>query len=558
MSIEDVDYLLEHSVENSIVIFVDSKNRDMQAYPTPSSYVVDFSDHPIKNVYGMEILDATIPATAYTIDEYTCGIGFTQIFNTPGVPLYDTTNSTSFATNIALLQLSNGFNDLFTARASANLFICTNRTNYLTIKAENTNIINTNNAVFYVGQVPIVFDGLYTVTVDNTTFMINDEYVYNKWVESTDILTRESDMSFNYISSSQTLVYIEFMYVLDNVATNYVSMFKTIATFNTDNDPFYDFYLCNTYLSIINGSYTSEFLMSTLQSMFNGDTSATPPVYYNSFPYHISSNDPTTVFAPNIRVAFSDHPTNGTSSITQVVTFTSSCEYQFFFDMEKTTANFILGFSEYANSAASKHTSSDMKELLSLAFTTPLEYTTFSYRDNLRMFMSLTETNSIYPRIISPGVINLESVRYLILRCPEIESHMLGSYANFKYAPGIGLFKLTSSNSLMNLRFDFVNITRKPFHPIGKLAKLSLTFEQKNGELYDFKGVDHVLLLSIKYYSPKNITRVPRSILNPYYNPNILEYQLQQYNSNKSTNQKQKQKPFDIEDVIREQKQYMK
>jgi len=506
----------------------------------------------------MEILDATIPATAYTIDEYTCGIGFTQIFNTPGVPLFDLTNNTSFATNIALVQHCDAFDQLFTERASANLFICTDRQRYLNKSAENTNVINTNNAVFYVGQVPIESSGLYTLTIGLVTITINDEYVYNKWqeYEQNPFVKEELTMAFHILSST-TLLYFEFMYVLDNTAAEYVSMFKVIADTNPDTDPFYDLYLCNTYLSIANGSYTSDFLMTVLQSMFNGDIASTPPLYYNSFPYHITNNDPTTIFAPNIRVAFSDHPTNGSSSITQVITWTSSCDYQFFFDMEKTTANFILGFSEYASSSTAKHTSADMRELSSLA--TPPQYTTFSYRDNLRLFMSCTDYSQ--PRIISPGVINLESVRYLILRCPEIESHLLGSYTNFKYAPGIGLFKLTSSNSLMNLRFDFVNITRKPFHPIGKLGKLSLTFEQKNGDLYDFKGVDHVLLLSIKYYSPKNILRVPRSILNPYYNPNILEYQLRQYHREPDDVVNKKKPSQDtstsIEDVIREQKQYM-
>lgn len=131
---------------------------------------------------------------------------------------------------------------------------------------------------------------------------------------------------------------------------------------------------------------------------------------------------------------------------------------------------------------------------------------------------------------------------------------MLGSYANFKYAPGIGLFKLTSSNSLMNLRFDFVNIVRKPFHPIGKLGKLTLAFENPDTSLYDFKGVDHVLMISIKYYAPKNITRVPKSVLNPQYLPNILEYQLKQYKDGSLA--RRLREKYSLEEVVQEQKKY--
>ena len=158
----------------------------------------------------------------------------------------------------------------------------------------------------------------------------------------------------------------------------------------------------------------------------------------------------------------------------------------------------------------------------------------------------------------SPGILNLENARYIILRCPEIESHLLGTYMNFKYSPGIGLFKLSDSNTLLNLRFDFLNIIRKPFHPIGKLPKLTLSFERNDGTLYDFKGVDHVLLISIKYYDPKNVTRLSTSVLNPYYVPDILQYQLNEntHKTNEENTLRQKSDK-EIDSIIQEQRKYM-
>ena len=68
MSIEDIEYLYKNSVKDNVVIFVDSSKRNKLTYPDPNSYTIDF-DEPFKFVYGIEILDASIPRTMYQIDE---------------------------------------------------------------------------------------------------------------------------------------------------------------------------------------------------------------------------------------------------------------------------------------------------------------------------------------------------------------------------------------------------------------------------------------------------------------------------------------------------------
>lgn len=533
MSIEDISHLLSNSDENSLVIFVDSKNRDFIAHPKPSSYVVNF-DMPVKNVFGIEILDATIPATAYTIDENSCKIGFTQVFNTNGVVIYDKTNPTSFLTNIALLAHCPDFSNLHLASNAANLFICTDKANYDSMGSYDATLrLSSANGIFLVQQVPIVIDnGAYTLVIDGQSIMVDDEFIYNQYV-AWDKTT--SNWSFAIISPT-LLCYFEYKYCLDPVALTYIEQFAS--------SPPYDLYLCNSYIEIVKGNYTSDFLVLSLQKTFTLNSQ-------NQFLSAIQG----VLEAGNVNVvpAYSDNPLNGESTITQLIAWSSPCTYPFIFDMEKTTARTALGFSEYAVAEASNMTSSALTSPND-AIITSYGYMTFPFGSNMRMFMSIMKTtDSQYLK--SPGVVNIESARYLILRCPELESHLLGSYANFKYAPGMGLFKLTSSNSLMNLRFDFVNITRKPFHPIGKLSKLTIRFEQQDGSLYDFKGVDHVLLISIKYYAPKNIMQVPRSSLNPYYLPDILEYQLKQYNDT-STRQKLKNNQRSIESVIQEQQRF--
>ena len=67
MSIEDVQYLKNNSIKQSYTFLVDSKDRDRVIYPNPNEYVITFST-PFKNVIGLEVIDASIPRTMYSID----------------------------------------------------------------------------------------------------------------------------------------------------------------------------------------------------------------------------------------------------------------------------------------------------------------------------------------------------------------------------------------------------------------------------------------------------------------------------------------------------------
>ena len=70
MSIEDVDYMKQNSIKENYTFIVDSKFRNQEEYPNPNHYVVNF-DMPFKNVFGIEILDVSVPKTMYNIDNDT-------------------------------------------------------------------------------------------------------------------------------------------------------------------------------------------------------------------------------------------------------------------------------------------------------------------------------------------------------------------------------------------------------------------------------------------------------------------------------------------------------
>ena len=125
--------------------------------------------------------------------------------------------------------------------------------------------------------------------------------------------------------------------------------------------------------------------------------------------------------------------------------------------------------------------------------------------------------------IITPGIVALVGERFAVLRCPEIEDHLYGSF-KVERTPGLALFKLAIVG-FSEERYDFVTVKYKEFHPIGRLPRVTIKFENRDGLPYDFKGVNHHLLIAVKYFTPNHPIEFGNSILNPNYNPNIIEYE---------------------------------
>jgi hypothetical protein len=511
MSIEDVEHLLKNSEQSSLSIFIDSKMRNMLAYPTPSKYVLDF-DEPIKHVFGLEMIDVTIPVTEYTIDTSSCTLAISQIFLVSGVALEEfvlaerTDTYATYATlnEISMMKMCSGipmFLYFLSEPADANFFVCRDRWLYDSMTDVITDEV-TSNMIIYIKKI-LISDLLIYEHAD-----VNEKYESD---------TRSgSDWQIEmYDSFSTFIIYSEWKYCLDDAAETYAKLYQT------DDVP-YDVFLCNKYMSVDVGNYDSTALLAKLKNKLF----AAPN---NRFATAADSMS-------GIMCNFTDNPDPGTNTATQTIYFQSA--RPFWFDMQKSTLRAIIGFSQYATVTSS-------------------QYSTFRFRpENYQIFMSIEYANGTH-KVIAPGLVNIENARYVILRCPEIENHMLGSYASFKYTPGLGLLKMAEANTMMNLRFDFVNIARRPFHPIGKLSRLTFSFEKPDGTLYDFKGIDHLMLLSLKYYSPKNMHTFDQSSLNPYYIPDMIKYQTDKNEAISKGKGKGTMGGKNLEDLLIEQQKYM-
>ena len=74
----------------------------------------------------------------------------------------------------------------------------------------------------------------------------------------------------------------------------------------------------------------------------------------------------------------------------------------------------------------------------------------------------------------------------------------------------------------------------RDFHPIGKLSSIDFRFETLDNNLYDFKGINHHFLLNVKFLTPIQNRDKVDYVLNPNYNPNLIEYKKTQYEKHES------------------------
>lgn len=464
--IEDVEYLKAHSEQDSTIIYIDSAERDRQFYPNPEEYTVTF-DQPFKLVTGFDVLDASIPTTMWNVDRYNGTLAITAC----------TVPSSTYNK----LLVESYFDEIKDCTSFATLFERSHingelNENFIVVVTEeyynSQNILASENVTpYYVYIRREQIDTPIKLAPKNLdldavyTFMYRNVKYYVDLQEADLIAILEQnsfDIQLNG-NSLYNLVYFEQV----NVRVNF---YDTII--NTEN---YVIKVSNYYKQISLGNYD----LTSLRTELN-----------------------------NVWSAFDDLGFEATSL------------------PDRKQGKYLLRSTGFVliNAAIGNLVGQIGFDILPVAMEQVL-YRPMTIGSNSKIFTGVYQGDSLTYTVNAPGIVNLLGYRYLILRCKEMEDHLLGSYAYIKSTPGIGLFKLASAyNDVTHLRFDFVNLVRKPFHPIGKMTKLSFRFETKEGELYDFKGVNHQMLFVIKYLVPTQKVHFNKSILNPNYDPNYMEY----------------------------------
>ena len=137
--------------------------------------------------------------------------------------------------------------------------------------------------------------------------------------------------------------------------------------------------------------------------------------------------------------------------------------------------------------------------------------------------VGLQVSPSIY-QLTSPGLVDLTGERYINIRCPQIEDYMFKSRAYEQH--NIGMAKIDLGVfGYSDTRFDFSSLPPRRFHPIGRVTRLTFQFQRPDGKLYNFYGIDHTMILSMRYLIvDESKTQSTIKLLNPSYDPYLQRY----------------------------------
>lgn len=462
---DDIDHLKENSQHDSTYIYVDSSKRDKQFYPFPGEYTITFAQ-PFKNVYGFELLDGAVPNTMYNIDAHNNDMYLTSM--KPGVNINNDTVISYFNELKATQIFTNNF-----GVGDETFFIVGNTTQtspWLTATIDPDEILD--SSYYLVTRNIIINPGI--IAYNN---QIDEEYYIFTWMNNS--------------------------YCIPNTADNLLIITLLGA---------------NNFFLKINTNFTYDLTYFT----FNRITSS---MY--------SAIDSTLLYLTRIANYHKYLPIGNTDVIT-IISDLNTLWSPFDIGVETTTLvpskggklRFTCNYPFLINSLIGGLCENIGFNINPSAYNDNTCFIPSSINDNLQLFLSVYDQPNSRWIITSPGLINLLGERFIILRIPELEDHIYGSYSYIDFTPGIGMFKMGSnSGDITNVRFDYTTVVRKPFHPIGKLNKITLRWETKDGTMYDFKGVNHQILFTVKTYSPNSKNKIfKNSIINPNYDPDLMKY----------------------------------
>ena len=516
----DVQHLREIGEIEDYPIFIDSSLRDKVAYPTPSEYEIVF-DIPFTNVVSLDLLDSSIPNSQGVVDIH--NNLFSMSYRTRGT---DGTIGKTIIEHLEILGESKTFREIF------------------------NDAVTPRRSFKYVGQyadfenADEVEGSIYTTIYDRSvalteispsdailgtsgTILPLGRFGSKKEVKNQFYISRNgSTYKWRYATGSTEYILPTFE---DGVTKALVSLV------NGEGRTLY--YFCDAVDLLETPLHdVTRVIFGTGSAVLEGHCHyEVSETYYNSISTFVHE-----VISENIFLEIGDHDVNtlylsltnnrrrgvpiyayegldetavlDIFSVEDDIDFTKDRRYKFtsrdffFFDMRKSTANEVLGFSEFAKTSQS-------------------EYEKMNFADNKFLFGAKNNGPSDFV-MITPGVINTFGERFITLRCPQLE----GAYSNSSLAytrmtAGVAVFKLVSQY-LSNLRFDFANSNRQISHPIGKLSKLLFRWEKPDGSLYNFKGVDHHLFVTVKCLRPKSKIQLvePERRLNPDYDPDVLKF----------------------------------
>lgn len=553
---EDVQHMIAHASEQSFMFILDSRTRNQYAYPSASEYYIPFPQ-PFKNVFSVDLVDATIPRTEYSVDEHSNTLSYA-----PGTyTTYEHAQQDQAIVNAAIPP-----GDYNTATL---------------IQYLNTALKNT---ALQQGHAPLV------AVPSSNPVDITNKLIFTRSEPFTlfmNVSTMRHVLGFgapasqlnNDVNWDRTLRYTTDTNVSNDVFKSVESVLATAQAFvgpvpiqTTDYRLAVGTGLRQRFVSRSSGILTSVVVRGSAggTETLTGrivDMTFDPPALVQTFSVVTSSTSAewTATLAPTSQTFAVSQATAGDVDGTPVVTLTTSQPHgldpnELITISGATTTSLNNQWVLLSASGSTLVIAADIpvpiigrgivyasKEILeqreyaiefdsaasvfiykALAFsdeTRAIErfagitgWTTESLQDSLCLEMTVT---SVGHKVDAPGQCNLTGEPYVCIRSPNIEQHMHRDLAVAfnTMSPGLGMVRLGgNAGGYRQERLNFLSYDSRKFHPIGKLHGIHIRLETPSRRLYNTHGIDHTMLVSVKMYGPGVQTVIPKTLY-PDYEP---------------------------------------
>lgn len=474
---DDIETIEKFGVDDTYVFIADSSKRDKSVYPSASEYEVTFNSQ-FRNIVKFEVLQASIPRTDYLVDETECAISYaiTQPTNintwredvVPGS--IRTANITPGDYNLpqlidemnrVLQQTSDTFNDTTTLRVSP-----------VTNPAEISNKINISSS------------GPFTLLGDQSTI--------------------KSTIGFGDPVSTNNSAYS----VVPGYNTNFPNGASNVFLSKESSVAGAQRY--NTFLGVfppgdntsVTGIYTGQLIRQYFIAPAAGVPSAitayfkdigTAPVGGFVVDFVIKKALDDSVIASGNITSNNDALTPAVSgNLTIISNFVQNTSY--YVDITSGTPASTASFC-----TSLYHTEPNLPAV-------PGSYIQINGNANVfpgELFSLDVVSGAFGNNLVSPGIVNIRGARYLKIRCLELETLIYKDRVGEPTTAGVGIVNIIGYG-FAEARYSFSSFPIRPFHPIGKLQKLTFRIERPDGTLYNANGVDNTFLCALTFRNVPN------------------------------------------------------
>lgn len=476
---EDVQDALRRGIaaERSFLFLVDSAMRDRGAYPTPSDYYIPFPQ-PFRNVFALDLVDATIPRTEYSVESLTNTLVYAPgtWANYEAARLAGETVSVRLEPgNYNVVQLIDALGKSLNAAAIAK--------GHLPVRVESVgDPVDLTNKIRFFRTEP------FSIFMDQTTMR---DIVGFGLPSLSGLVGWDGSARYATDSSVKNDVY-------HSVPKSTTGPLPTFPGPVDVRLPEYAIPLTNP-VTAVRQTFTAQ--VSGRLSGISVKGSANDDVVLTVI---VTDTALTTIGSCSITATASNGTWTGTFPISSGDILEGDV--------------YIVSISAAADDKASLYKSEVFTDDAANLIETESDalWTTYSTTDALCFDLSVSISGH---QIEAPGQCSLVGERYVLVRSPDIEQHMNRDFAVAfdRMSPGLGMLKL-GGIGYREERFNFLAYQTRRFHPIGKLKGIRIRLETRAGRLYDSHGIDHTLLLCVKMYAPGPSTAIPRTLY-PAYDP---------------------------------------